>query len=71
MIRGRVGIVSALRLAVYVVALVVVRHATEPASTARLVLSDEAPALNFAGPLLAVLLLGICLEVLSGAARWR
>jgi len=71
MTRGRICIVAALRLSVYGAALIAVRHAAEPAAAARLVLSGEGSALDLTGPLLAVLLLGILLEALSGAARWR
>ena len=71
MTRGRLCVVGGLRLTVYLLAMLAVRHAAEPAIATRLALSVEAPAYDFIPPLVAVLLLGILLEVLSGAARWR
>lgn len=71
MTRGRLCVVCGFRLAVYAAAMIVVRHAAEPALTARLVLAEDGSAFDFTGLLLAVLLVGILLEFLSGAARWR
>lgn len=71
MTRGRLCVVCGFRLAVYLVAMLAVRHAAEPAIATRLALSVEASAPDFIGPLVAMLFLGILLEVLSGAARWR
>lgn len=71
MTRGRLCVVCGFRLAVYLVALLAVRHAAEPAIATRLAMSVEASTHDFIGPLVAMLLFGILLEVLSGAARWR
>jgi len=71
MSRGRLWVVCGFRLAIYVAAMIVVRHAAEPAMAARLVLAEDGSPYDFTGLLLAVLLVGILLEFLSGAARWR
>jgi|KBSSwiStaDraftv2_1062776.scaffolds.fasta_scaffold04803_12 hypothetical protein len=71
MTRGRICSVCALRLAIYLAAILAVQHAAGMAGTAPLVLSVDATALDLTAPLLTVLLLGILLEFLSGAARWR
>jgi hypothetical protein len=71
MTRGRLCVVCGFRLATYAVAMLLVRHAAEPAMTSRLMLAEDGSAFDFTGLLLAVLLVGILLECLSGAARWR
>jgi hypothetical protein len=71
MTRGRLCIVCALRLAVYFAAMFSVRHAAGPSAAARFVISVEASAHDLGEPLVAVLLFGILMEVLNGAARWR
>jgi len=71
MTRGRLCLVCALRLAVYFAAMFSLRHSAGPSAAARLVFSVEASARDLSEPLVAVLLLGILMEVLSGAARWR
>lgn len=71
MTRGRLCVVCGFRLAIYAAAMIVVRQAAEPAMAARLVLAEDRSAFDFTGLLLAVLLVGILLEFLSGAARWR
>lgn len=71
MTRGRLSLACGVRLAVYAAAIIAVRQATEPAMAARLVLAEDGSAFDFTGLLLAVLLVGILLEFVSGAARWR
>jgi hypothetical protein len=56
MTRGRLCLVCSSRLGVYLVAVLLVRYAATP-------------AVSF--PVLAVLGLGVLLELLSGASRWR
>jgi hypothetical protein len=56
MTRGRLCLVCSSRLGVYLVAVLLVRYAATPAVSV---------------PVLAVLGLGIALELLSGASRWR
>ena len=56
MTRGRLCLVCSSRLGVYLVAVLVVRYAATP-------------AVSF--PVLAVLGLGIALELVSGASRWQ
>lgn len=71
MTRGRICSVCAVRLAVYFAAILAVRHAAGPVIATRFVLAAESTALNLTVPLLTVLMLGVFLEVMSGAARWR
>ena len=71
MTRGRLWVVCGFRLAIYAAAMIVVRRAAEPAMAARLVLAEDRSPYDVTGLLLAVLLVGILLEFLSGAARWR
>ena len=71
MTRGRLCVVCAFRLAVYGAAMFAVGHVAGSSTVARLVAPLEASAFDFTEPLVAVLLLGVFLEVLSGAVRWR
>ena len=71
MTRGRLCLVCVVRLAVYGAAMYAVGHVARPPTVARLVASIEASAYDFTEPLFAVLALGVLLEVLSGAVRWR
>lgn len=70
MSRGRLLLCAGSRLAVYAAALFVLREATVPALAASLALRTPA-----ASPVMAlvvvVLLLGVVLEVVDGAVRWR
>lgn len=71
MSRGRRYTVCALRLAVYLAGIFAVRHPPGPPAAARIALSLDTPVRDLTEPLLAMLLFGIVLELLSGAARWR
>jgi len=71
MTRGRLCIVCAFRITVYCAAMFSVRHAASPSTAGRPLFSVEASAHDTGETLIAVLLLGILMEVLSGAARWR
>ena len=71
MTRGRLCLVCAFRLAVYGAAMFTVGQVAGLSTGARLVAPLEASAFDLTEPLVAVLLLGVFLEVLSGAVRWR
>jgi hypothetical protein len=71
MTRGRVCFVCAFRLAIYGAAMYAVGHVAGPPTVARLAVSIQTSAYDLTEPLVAVLALGMLLEVLSGAVRWR
>jgi len=71
MTRGRICSVCVLRLAVYLAAILAVKYAAGPVVATRIMIAAESTALDLTVPLLTMLMLGVFLEVVSGAARWR
>lgn len=71
MTRGRICSVCAIRLAVYLAAILAVKHAAGPGTASRFMLAAESTALSLTVPLLTMLMAGVFLEVVCGAARWR